>query len=64
MTPQDQYHLLAVSNAEISGTADAKLKGKLLIEVATKLDQKYADLQAEKEAEEAKGQAEEASESA
>lgn len=62
MTPQDQYHLLAVSNADISGTGDSRLKGKLLIELADQLDQKYAELQAKAEAEKAKKEAEKESE--
>jgi len=38
MTPKQQYHLAVLSNAPISNTQEAKLKGELLIEIALQIE--------------------------
>ena len=51
MTPKQQYHLAVLSNAPISNTQEAKLKGELLIETALQIEMAVAKEQAKAEAE-------------
>lgn len=50
MNPKDEYHLAVLSSAPISNTAEAKHKGTLLIELATKIERDVKEAQEKAEA--------------
>ena len=49
MNPKHQYHLLAVSNAQIGNTAEGKLKGAWLIETCEQIELEVAKAKAKQD---------------